>query len=111
MQRLSPLTPLSSLLKTKQHPKPTTIVTQPLQPPTHRKALVAYFFGKELKDTGTGLVAAALMGVVPGYISRSVAGSFDNEAVAIFALLLTFYLFVRAVRTGSVAGAVAAAGG
>jgi dolichyl-diphosphooligosaccharide--protein glycosyltransferase len=74
-------------------------------------ALVAYHFGKELKDTGCGLVAAALMGVVPGYISRSVAGSFDNEAVAIFALLLTFYLFVRAVRLGSVSAAVAAACG
>ena len=37
----------------------------------------------------------------PGYISRSVAGSYDNEAVAIFALVLTFYLWVKAVKTGS----------
>eukprot|EP00983_Pelagomonas_calceolata_P107219 1159320-Pelagomonas_calceolata.AAC.11 len=28
-----------------------------------------------------------------GYISRSVAGSYDNEAVAIFALITTFYLW------------------
>ena len=48
---------------------------------------------------------------MPGYISRSVAGSFDNEAVAIFALVTTFYLFVRAVRVGSTASAVAAAVG
>lgn len=74
-------------------------------------AVVAYFFGKELKDAGSGLAAAAFMAAVPGYISRSVAGSFDNEAVAIFALLLTFYLFVRAVRLGSVSAAIAAAGG
>eukprot|EP00878_Enallax_costatus_P017490 GHUV01018372.1.p1 GENE.GHUV01018372.1~~GHUV01018372.1.p1 ORF type:complete len:291 (+),score=59.68 GHUV01018372.1:220-1092(+) len=74
-------------------------------------ALVAYLFGKELKDTGTGLVAAALMAIVPGYISRSVAGSFDNEAVAIFALLLTFYLFVRATRLGTVSSAALAAFG
>jgi dolichyl-diphosphooligosaccharide--protein glycosyltransferase len=73
--------------------------------------MVAYLFGKELNGTGTGLVAAALMGVVPGYVSRSVAGSFDNECIAIFALLATFYLFVRAVRLGSIASAVAAAGG
>lgn len=73
--------------------------------------MVAYLFGKELKDTGSGLVAAALMAVVPGYVSRSVAGSFDNEAVAIFALLLTFYLFVRAVRLGTVSSAALAAFG
>lgn len=72
-------------------------------------AMVAYLFGKQLKDTETGLVAAALMAVVPGYISRSVAGSFDNEAVAIFALLTTFYLWVRAVHLGTVASAIWAA--
>lgn len=44
-----------------------------------------------------------------GYISRSVAGSFDNEAVAIFALVLTFYLWVRAVNRGTVASGVACA--
>lgn len=71
--------------------------------------LVAYFFGKELSNPGTGLTAAALMSVVPGYVSRSAAGSYDNEAVSIFALLLTFYLFVKAVRTGSLAWAAAAA--
>ncbi|KAL9257943.1 Dolichyl-diphosphooligosaccharide--protein glycosyltransferase subunit STT3B-like protein [Drosera capensis] len=73
--------------------------------------LVAYFFGKEIWDTGAGLVAAALIAICPGYISRSVAGSYDNEGVAIFALLLTFYLFVKAVNTGSLAWAVASAFG
>ncbi len=37
------------------------------------------------------------------------AGSFDNEAVAIFALITTFYLWVRAVHLGTVGAAVAAA--
>ncbi|KAK9106327.1 hypothetical protein Syun_022338 [Stephania yunnanensis] len=73
--------------------------------------IVAYFFGKELWDSGAGLVAAALIAICPGYISRSVAGSYDNEGVAIFALLLTFYLFVKAVNTGSVAWALASAFG
>lgn len=31
------------------------------------------------QDTGAGLVAAATIAIVPGYISRSVAGSYDNE--------------------------------
>lgn len=34
--------------------------------PTTPQALIAYFFGKELKDSGSGLVASALMAVVPG---------------------------------------------
>lgn len=37
------------------------------------------------------------------------AGSFDNEAVAIFALVTTFYLWVRAVNRGTVSAAVACA--
>jgi dolichyl-diphosphooligosaccharide--protein glycosyltransferase len=49
------------------------------------------------------------MATVPGYIQRSAAGSYDNEAVAIFALVLTFYLFVRAVRVGTVSSAALAA--
>jgi hypothetical protein len=36
---------------------------------------------------------------VPSYISRSVAGSYDNEAVAIFALVFTFYLYVKVMVT------------
>eukprot|EP00741_Cyanophora_paradoxa_P009382 tig00000144_g9088.t1 len=64
-------------------------------------AMVTYLFGKEIRDTETGLVSAILIALVPGYISRSVAGSFDNEGVAIFALITTFYLFVKAVNTGS----------
>jgi hypothetical protein len=36
---------------------------------------------------------------VPSYISRSVAGSYDNEAVAIFALIFTFYLYVKVCST------------
>jgi len=39
---------------------------------------------------------------VPGYISRSVAGSYDNEGIAIFALMLTYYLWVKSVKTGSI---------
>eukprot|EP01086_Lenisia_limosa_P011309 TRINITY_DN3696_c0_g1_i1.p1 TRINITY_DN3696_c0_g1~~TRINITY_DN3696_c0_g1_i1.p1 ORF type:complete len:707 (+),score=174.40 TRINITY_DN3696_c0_g1_i1:84-2204(+) len=58
---------------------------------------------------GEGLFAAAFMAFVPGYISRSVAGSYDNEGVAIFALIFTFYLWVRAVRKGTILSAVFAA--
>jgi dolichyl-diphosphooligosaccharide--protein glycosyltransferase len=41
---------------------------------------------------------------VPSFISRSIAGSYDNEGVAIFALVHTFYMFIR-VGGGLLAGA------
>ncbi|KAK4391713.1 Dolichyl-diphosphooligosaccharide--protein glycosyltransferase subunit STT3A, partial [Sesamum angolense] len=55
----------------------------------------------EVKGAGAGLTAAALLAMVPSYISRSVAGSYDNEAVAIFALIFTFYLYIKTLNTGS----------
>lgn len=64
--------------------------------------LVTYLLTKELADSGSGLVAAAMISIVPGYISRSVAGSYDNEGIAIFCMLLTYYLWVKSVKTGSV---------
>ncbi|KAG6739680.1 hypothetical protein POTOM_057294 [Populus tomentosa] len=54
-----------------------------------------YLLTKEVKGTGAGLTAAVLLAMVPSYISRSVAGSYDNEAVAIFALIFTFYLYIK----------------
>ncbi|KAL5976806.1 Dolichyl-diphosphooligosaccharide--protein glycosyltransferase subunit stt3a [Asimina triloba] len=58
-------------------------------------AWATYLLTKEVKGVGAGLTAAALLGMVPSYISRSVAGSYDNEAVAIFALIFTFYLYLK----------------
>jgi len=63
--------------------------------------IVTYLLTKELKNTGAGLVAAAMISIVPGYISRSVAGSYDNEGIAIFCMLLTYYLWIKSVKTGS----------
>ncbi|BBN19830.1 dolichyl-diphosphooligosaccharide---protein glycosyltransferase [Marchantia polymorpha subsp. ruderalis] len=60
-----------------------------------------YALTKEVKGVGAGLTAAALIAMVPSYISRSVAGSYDNEGVAIFALVFTFYLYLKTLNTGS----------
>src|SRR6185312_439542 len=64
-------------------------------------AYAAYLFTCEIKDSSAGLLAAAFIGVAPGYISRSVAGSYDNEGIAIFLLMFTFYLWIKAVKIGS----------
>jgi dolichyl-diphosphooligosaccharide--protein glycosyltransferase len=64
--------------------------------------LVTYQLTKELKDAGAGLLAAIMIAIVPGYISRSVAGSYDNEGIAIFCMLLTYWLWIKSVKTGSI---------
>ncbi|XP_075261195.1 dolichyl-diphosphooligosaccharide--protein glycosyltransferase subunit STT3B-like [Convolutriloba macropyga] len=65
-------------------------------------AIAAYFLTKEIWSKGAGLLAACFMCIVPGYISRSVAGSYDNEGIAIFALLITYYFWIKSLKTGSV---------
>ncbi|KAF8957127.1 oligosaccharyl transferase STT3 subunit [Flammula alnicola] len=64
-------------------------------------AWATYMFTKEMKDESAGLLAAAFIGIVPGYISRSVAGSYDNEAIAIFLLMFTFFCWIKALKQGS----------
>lgn len=63
--------------------------------------IVTYHITKELKGPGAGLIAAVMIAIVPGYISRSVAGSYDNEGIAIFCMLLTYYMWIKAVKTGT----------
>ena len=64
-------------------------------------AYAAYLLTKELKDSSAGLLAAGFIVMCPGYISRSVAGSYDNEAIAIFLMVACFYLWIKASKTGS----------
>lgn len=94
-------------------------------------AFATYLFAKEVGKSGSkesvGLWSALFIGIVPGYahdlsflrlcqhastnfaflssrsyISRSVAGSYDNEAIAIFILMITFYFWLRTIREGSI---------
>ncbi|KAK4192687.1 family 66 putative glycosyltransferase [Podospora australis] len=65
-------------------------------------AIAAYLLTNEMTvHNSAGLLAAIFMGIAPGYISRSVAGSYDNEAIAIFLLVFTFYLWIKALKQGS----------
>lgn len=66
-------------------------------------SVAMYFLTCEVSPSpSAGLLAAAFMGIVPGYISRSVAGSYDNEAIAIFLLVFTFFLWIKAIKNGSI---------
>ena len=63
-------------------------------------ALAAYFLTKEItRKSQAGLFAALFVAIVPSYMSRSVAGSYDNEGVAIFALVNTFFVFLKSLNT------------
>jgi len=73
-------------------------------------AVSTYFFTNEVtRRPSAGLLAGAMVAIVPSYISRSGAGGYDNEAVAIFALINTFWLWVKAVNTGSLLWSASAA--
>ncbi|CAL2035993.1 unnamed protein product [Caenorhabditis brenneri] len=65
-------------------------------------AIATYFLTKELWSPGAGLFAACFIAIAPGYTSRSVAGSYDNEGIAIFALQFTYFLWVKSLKTGSI---------
>uniref|UniRef100_A0A0G4FBQ2 dolichyl-diphosphooligosaccharide--protein glycotransferase n=1 Tax=Chromera velia CCMP2878 TaxID=1169474 RepID=A0A0G4FBQ2_9ALVE len=72
-------------------------------------ALAGYLMAREVSGRPeAGLFAAVFVGIVPSYLSRSVAGSYDNEGVAIFALVFAFYTFVRAVHSGTILSAAIA---
>ncbi|TPX38205.1 hypothetical protein SmJEL517_g00361 [Synchytrium microbalum] len=72
-------------------------------------AYATYLLTSELKDSSAGLLSAAFISIAPGYISRSVAGSYDNEGIAIFLLMITFYYWIKALKRGSVLDAGIAA--
>uniref|UniRef100_A0A0N4Z0E6 Dolichyl-diphosphooligosaccharide--protein glycosyltransferase subunit STT3A n=1 Tax=Parastrongyloides trichosuri TaxID=131310 RepID=A0A0N4Z0E6_PARTI len=71
--------------------------------------LATFGLTKECFNEGAALVAGIFIGIAPGYISRSVAGSYDNEGIAIFCMIFTYYLWIKSVKTGSIYWAVSAA--
>src|SRR3569833_740369 len=65
-------------------------------------AFSAYLLTHEMTTSSSaGLLAAAFLGITPGYFSRSVAGSYDIESIAIFLLVFTFFLCFNALKLGS----------
>jgi dolichyl-diphosphooligosaccharide--protein glycosyltransferase len=64
--------------------------------------MATFLLTQEVWNTKAGLVAAVFMSISPGYTQRSVAGSFDNEGVAIFILQISFYGWIKASKSGSI---------
>jgi len=61
-----------------------------------------YFLGKEIKSRSCGLIAAFFMAFSVGYMSRTVAGFFDNETIGVFATIMCLLFFLKAIRTGKI---------
>ena len=62
--------------------------------------LVMYFLGKEILDKRAGLIAAFFLAFSPGHMQRTVCGFYDNETIGVFAVLLVFLFFIKAVKSG-----------
>ncbi|GBE59928.1 dolichyl-diphosphooligosaccharide--glycosyltransferase subunit STT3A [Babesia ovata] len=70
-----------------------------------------YLLAKEIShDECVAVASAFFVGPMPALVSRTTAGAFDNEAVAIMLMVMSLYAWLRAVRGASIArSAVAAA--
>lgn len=63
-------------------------------------AFFSYDFGKMVDESEqtqvlTGIISALLFSIIPGFIQRSVAGSYDNESNSITAMVAGFDLWLR----------------
>ena len=64
---------------------------------------VSYFLGKEIANKSVGLLTSFFLAINPGHIQRSIVGFYRNEPIGVLFMVLTFYLFLKALRTGSFA--------
>lgn len=46
-----------------------------------------------------GAAAALVMAIIPAHLMRSIGGGYDNESIAVTAMCLTFYVWVRSLRS------------
>jgi dolichyl-diphosphooligosaccharide--protein glycosyltransferase len=63
--------------------------------------IMIYNLGCEFNGAKTGLMAAFLLAFSPAYISRTMAGFYDNEALGIFLIITTLLFFIKGFRHDS----------
>jgi len=49
-------------------------------------------------SVASGIFASVIMSVIPAHLMRSIGGGFDNESIGMPAIVLTFFLWTRALR-------------
>lgn len=50
------------------------------------------------RSVNAAVISSLIMAIIPAHLMRSVGGEFDNEAVAMTAIVATFYFWLRSVR-------------
>ncbi|MFW9787112.1 MAG: STT3 domain-containing protein [Candidatus Thorarchaeota archaeon] len=71
-------------------------------------AVVAFFLGRELSNNTVGLFAGLFTAFIPAFLTRTIAGFYDNECIGVFAIVLTTFLFIRGLKRGSIPASLAA---
>jgi dolichyl-diphosphooligosaccharide--protein glycosyltransferase len=59
--------------------------------------IVLYIFAKDLWGRGAAILAGLFLAFSGSHIFRSAAGFFDDETIGIFAMILSFYFYLRAI--------------
>lgn len=73
-------------------------------------SLVIHRFAKHASGSRVaGLFSSLFAAISPAYVKMSLVGSYDNECIAIFAMLSGFYMWTRAIQSGSMLSALLAA--
>ena len=60
--------------------------------------LTAALATEATNSRNAGVASAAVMAIMPAHLMRSVAGGYDNESIAVSAIVLTFLLWCRSLR-------------
>ncbi|SBS83507.1 dolichyl-diphosphooligosaccharide--protein glycosyltransferase subunit STT3, putative (STT3) [Plasmodium ovale curtisi] len=69
--------------------------------------IISYLLTKEVyHNSGAALISSLFVSISPSHISRTVAGSYDNESVSIFLLLLCIYNWIRCLKKGTALSAL-----
>jgi dolichyl-diphosphooligosaccharide---protein glycosyltransferase len=69
----------------------TRLVTVPTTTKQHQQQYQQHYWE-------CGIMTMLLMSIVPAHLMRSMGGGYDNESVAVTAMVLTFYTWIRSVR-------------
>ena len=68
--------------------------------------LASYLLGNEVLDKKCGLLFAFFMAFNIGFMQRTTAGFFDNETIGVFGTIMTFYFFLKTIRTGRITDSI-----
>ncbi|KEG02098.1 dolichyl-diphosphooligosaccharide--protein glycosyltransferase subunit STT3, putative [Plasmodium vinckei vinckei] len=69
--------------------------------------ILTYYLTKEVYNKkgrnsgGAALIAALFVSISPAHISRTIAGSYDNESISIFLLILCVYNWIKCLKEGT----------